>query len=222
MKKLILLLLIGFSNYIFSQTITEIDSVSYEFCDYLKHAKIENDTIQLRNLYEEKFYPYLNERSEEDVDRVAQQLYYRLQRNCITFRNLLDRIYPPKEAAIRVTEKPKSEISRKQLKAFKNEMNLYYFETAGDTTKVSMNNGIWMDFFSDNTYSKLSYNWIDTTEFELVFIESNNESRSNFSVKGDKLFYQVLAKGDDFYLMSVNIPGQTTYEKFKIYYKTQP
>lgn len=221
MKKLFSLLLIGFSSHIFCQTITEIDSISYEFCDYLKQMKIDNDTLQLKNLYEEKFYPYLNEKTEEDVDRIGQQLYYRLQRNCITFRDLLDRIYPPKEASIRVTEKPKSTISRKQLKAFKNEMNLYYFETSGDTTNAAMNNGIWMDYFSDNTYSKLSYNWISNTEFELVFIESNNESRSNYSVKGDRLFYQILAKEDDYYLMSVNIPGQSTFEKFKIYFKTQ-
>ncbi len=82
-----------------------------------------------------------------------------------------------------------------------------------------MEKGKWTDFFSDKTFSKLTYDWISETEFELVFIESNNETRSNFSVKGDKYIYQVLTKENNFYLMTVNIPGQDTFEKFKLYYK---
>ncbi len=82
-----------------------------------------------------------------------------------------------------------------------------------------METGYWTDSFSNKTFSKLTCNWINDTEFELVFIESNNETRSNFSVAGDKYIYQVLSKEKDFYLLSVNIPGQKTFEKFKIYHR---
>jgi hypothetical protein len=37
--------------------------------------------------------------------------------------------------------KPKPEISKKQLKEFKNQREFYYFEVAGDTTKVIMEKG---------------------------------------------------------------------------------
>ncbi len=82
-----------------------------------------------------------------------------------------------------------------------------------------MQDGNWQDSFSNGTFSKLTYNWVNESEFELVFIESNNETRGNFSVKGDKYIYQVLSKEDVFYSMSVNIPGQSTFEKFKMYYR---
>ena len=82
-----------------------------------------------------------------------------------------------------------------------------------------MEKGNWTDSFSNNSLSKLTYNWINETEFELLFLESDNETRSNFSVKGDKYIYQILSKENGFYLMTVNIPGQETFEKFKMYYE---
>jgi hypothetical protein len=219
MKKILIILLIGISNITFSQTITEIDSVSYTMCDYLKKMEIENDTLKINSLYQNQFYPYLRKFEQSQTQKIGQQVYYRLQRNCVEFRNLLDRLEPPKEEVTRITEKPKSEISKKELKEFKNQKEFYYFEVAGDTTRVKMDKGKWTDSFSNNTFSKLTYNWINETEFELTFVESNNEARSNFSVKGDKYIYQVLSKEDGFYQMTVNIPGQEIFEKFKMYYE---
>ena len=40
MKKILIILLIVISNITFSQTIIEIDSVSYVMCDYLKNMEI--------------------------------------------------------------------------------------------------------------------------------------------------------------------------------------
>jgi len=219
MKKIILILIIGISNSTLSQSITEIDSVSNSMCDYLKKMEIKNDTLKINTLYEKQLYPYLGKFQQSKTQKIGQQVYYRLQRNCVEFRNLLDRLNPPKEAAIRITKKPKPEISKKQLKQFKKQKEFHYFEVAGDTTRVLMKNGKWTDSFSNKTFSKLKYKWINETEFELVFIESNNETRSNFSAKGDKYIYQVLSKEDGFYYMSLNIPGQKTFEKFKMYYE---
>ncbi len=90
--------------------------------------------------------------------------------------NLLDRLKPPKETVTRIKEKPKPEISKKQLKEFKNQRKFYYFEVTGDTTKVIMEKGNWTDSFSDKTFSKLTYNWINETEFELVFLNKHNQN----------------------------------------------
>ena len=196
----------------------EIDSVSNVMCDYLKKMKIDNDTLKINSLYQKQLYPYLEKIEKSKTQKVGKQIYYRLQRNCVEFRNLLDRLVPTKETSVRVTEKPIPEIKKEQLKEFKKRKEFYYFEASGDTTKVIMKNGIWKDSFAHKTFSKLTYHWISNTEFELVFIESNNETRSNFSVKGDKYIYQILSKEKNFYLMSVNIPGQKTFEKFKLYF----
>jgi len=219
MRNIFIIVLLGFSNIAFSQTIAKIDSVSYLMCDYLKQLDIKDDTLKINILLEKMLFPYLEKVEESKAQKVGQQVYYRLQRNCVDFRELLDRLEPPREATVRVTEKPKPEITKKQLKEFKKQKEFYYFEVAGDATRVIMENGFWAETFTDKTFSNLNYNWVSKTEFELVFIESNNETRENFSVKGDKYIYQILSRKEDFYLMSVNIPGQITFEKFKLYFK---
>jgi len=220
MKKILLLLFfLGTTQLSFSQTMKEIDSMSNVFCEYLKNVDIKNDKLKINALYKEKFYPYLGKIADTEVEKVGNKLFYRLQRNCVGFRELLDRLDPPKDGVTRITKKPVSEMTKKQLKEFKKQEEFYYFEVAGNKTIVIMKDGYWTDYFSDDTLSKLTCKWINDTEFELTFIESNNETRANFSVKGDKFIYKVLEKKDKYYDMSVNIPGQIVYEKFKFYYK---
>ena len=212
-------MLLGASNIIRSQSMVEIDSLSYELCDYLQNRDDQNDTLKINSLYENRFFPYLRTFEETRAELVGRQLFYRLQRNCIDFRELLDRLNPPKEAVNRKMEKPESSISKKELRDFKNQHEFYYYEVAGDTTKVTMKDGIWIDNFSDNTFSRCTYNWLTETEFELVYLESNNETRANFSLKGDRFIYQVISKGENYYTLSLNIPGQEVYEVSKMYFK---
>jgi|TARA_R100000479_G_scaffold70100_2_gene33697 hypothetical protein len=219
MKKLACILLwIVCSHTVLSQTITQIDSVSQSMCLYLNQMDIKNDTLAMNNLYNKKVIPYLNTFEASKMNKVGQQVYYRLQRNCVAFRELLDRIDPPKESVSRLAYKPKSEVSDADLQKLKNAKKLYYFEVSGDTTQVLIKDGKWLETFADNTYSNLDMNWITNTEFELVFNSSNNETRSNFSVQGDTYIYQVLTKENDYFVLSVNIPGQPIYEKLKIYH----
>ena len=219
MKKILFFLLFGYYSTAISQTISEIDSVSYVMCDFLENSEIENDTLKINALFEQQFHSYLSTIEQSKVQKTGEQMYFRLQRNCVAFRSLLDRLDPPTEKVTRVTEKPISKISKKELKEFKKQKEFYYFEVAGDTTTVVMKNGKWTDYFTDNTVSNLAYNWINATEFELIFIESNNVTRANFIVKGDKYLYQVISKSDGFYTVSVAIPGQNVYEDIKLYYK---
>jgi len=219
MKKIIvsiIVILVAFSAN--AQDMLEIDSVSYVMCDYLKTLTVEDDTLKINMLFEKKLYPYLGLLQKSKAQKAGEQIYYRLQRNCEEFRYLLNRLNPSKEATLQITEKPISEISKKQLKKFKDQKQFYYFEVSGDTTKVLMENGYWIDSFPHNTFSRMSYHWINDTEFKLVYLESNNEIRSNISMKGDTYIYQVLSKKNGFYLMSITIPGQETFQKFKIYY----
>ncbi|MGB5983614.1 MAG: hypothetical protein WBG46_15870 [Nonlabens sp.] len=201
------------------QSIKQVDSVAAMMCDYLRDLKIENDTLKIKNLYSSQLYPYLNKIPKENSEKIAGQIYYRLQRNCNNFKELLDRLDPPKVNAERSKKKYTSTIAKSDMETFKSTTDFYYNEINGAQTAVSMENGIWTDFFTDGSYSKLSYKWINDTEFELVFIESNNESRANLSVPGDVYIYQVLSKQEDHYVMSINIPGQRYYDKFILSFK---
>jgi hypothetical protein len=215
LKTLIILLTINS----YSQTIEKIDSISNEFCNYIKSTEnIENDSIRINLFYETKFDPFLNNIEREKADKIAQQLFYRLQRNCLDFSLLLDRLYPPKENINRISEKPKTKLSDKEIKEFWNRKSFKYFENNGNETIVQLNNNQWKDIFTDSTYSKLNYKAINNYEFELEFIESNNDTRSNYSVAGDKFVYGIIDKIDNYYLMSSKIESQNHYELFKLYF----
>lgn len=219
MKYILLVFAFFISIYSFSQTIVQIDSIANVMCSNLiKYNEIKNDTLKLNTLYEKELYPYLGTLKESKVETIGQRIYYRLQRNCVEFRELLDRLDPPNEETKRMVEKPKSNISKKDLMDFKKTKDFTYSEVDGSITSVHIGNDLWIDNFSDGTYSKLTYNWINEYEFELIFIESNNETRANFSIEGDKLIYSILDKQKSYYVMSVNIFGQQIYEEFKLYF----
>jgi hypothetical protein len=218
MKKILIFLLIGITYNAFSQSIKEIDSISYKLCDYLKTLDyVNNDSIKLDMLYQNEYFPILDKIEKSKVEKVGQQLFFRLQRNCVEYRILLDNIEPPKEKDIRTNKKPETKISRKDLQDFKNTGTFKYYEVNGDFTKVTMQNGKWIDTFIDSTFSDLNYKWISEYEFELTFNKSNNETRSNFSVKGDKFIYRVIDKKSDYYILSVQIEDQYLYEIFRLY-----
>lgn len=207
------------SSYTKAQSIQQIDSVAAMMCDHLKDLKVKNDTARLEYLYKSQLYPYIATVERAKSREVGNRVYYRLQRNCTTFSELLDRLEPPKEAQQRVTIKPTPSISAQDISEFKNKENFYYFEVNGDTTLVHMKDGKWKDQFTDQTTSNLDYTWLNDYEFELTYLHSNNEGRSLFSAPGDTYIYQLLDKKDTYYEMSLNIPSQKVYVKFKLYFK---
>lgn len=214
-----LTLLILFTIESYSQTIKEIDSVATKFCEYIKATEnIKNDSIRINQFYQTQFDPFLSNIESEKVDKTARQLFYRLQRNCIDFSLLLDRLYPPKENVNRITDKPKTKLTDKEIKEFWNRKTFKYYENNGNETIVQLSNNQWKDIFTDSTYSKLKYKEVNNYEFELEFIESNNESRSNYSVVGDKFVYGIIEKKDNYYLMSSKVESQNHYEVFKLYF----
>lgn len=219
MKKLLLsYIFISFSFSVFSQEMKEIDSLSLNMCQHLKTLKIDNDSLKLYTLYNDKLYPFMDRYQNDDPNKAGMKVFYRLQRNCIEFRNLLDKLNSPSEKVIRKTSVSKSVISKKDLQHFKSLNVFKYTEASGDTTYVKIINGQWIDHFTNNTYSKLDLKWLSDNTFELIFIESNNETRANFSLKGDKFHYYIIEKKNGYYVLNINIPGQDVYEEFKLYF----
>lgn len=201
-----------------SQSIQTVDSLTYEFCDFLKESQL-SDKKKYEVLNEELIIPYLRKLKNTDPEQVYQQIFFRMQRNCLELILLLERLDPRSQEKERMVEKPKTQLSSAQIEEFKKISKFYYLESDGVKTKVVVKDGKWLDKFKDKSFSKLHMRWIGEAEFELEFIESNNITRKNLSIPGDKYNYQVISKEDKFYWMSYNVPGQANYTKFKLYFK---
>ncbi len=218
MKNLLLILLSFFGLTAKAQSTVEVDSLTYQLCHYLETINhIDNDSLKLDQLYEVKLFPYLRRYPESKYEEVGNQIYYRLQRNCVEFRALLDRMDPSREEVNRSTSHPKSNLSKAELEEFKKQSKFSYFEINGEVTHVQVKKNQWKDIFHNNTESNLTYEWINDTDFELTYVNSNNEIRSKYSVKGDKYIYSVIDKQNDYYVLYVNIPGQSVYEEIKLF-----
>jgi len=220
MKKIITkTLIILFTINSFGQKLEEIDSISIEFCKYLKTtSNIQNDSIRINRFYQEKFDVYLNRFEREKANKLGSQLFYRTQKNCREFTELLERLYPPKESVTRKKEKPNTNLSGNEILDFWNRDLFKYFENNGNETIVVIKNNKYKETFTDSTYSKLEYKKISNYEFELEFIESNNEIRSSYSLKGDKFIYGIIDKTENYYLISTKVENQDYYELFKLYF----
>ena len=209
---------------IFAQNIAQIDSVSSSICQYMDEMdEIENDSLKMKMILNNRIIPYLetftNTLQVSEINAIGDRLYFRTQRNCIEFSDLLLRLAPPKESRAEIKVKPTSELSKKELKSFKKKKEFYYFEPNGDKTNVSMKKGVWTDLFKDETYSKLTYQWTEYADFELVFVKSNNQSRANYSIKGDIYLCTVISKESSYYMVSIKTLEDDTYSLFKLYFK---
>lgn len=217
MKVFLIVMVMSFSFITAAQTMREIDSVSFEMCNNLEKLKISNDTLLINTFYNQQLIPYLSEMEPMKAEKIGTRLFFRLQRNCITFHELLNRLEPPVGWEDYEEGKPVSEISKKELDEFKSNRKFYYFEGNGDTTFVEMEAGRWTDSFTDGTQSHLTYEWSTNDEFQLTFIRSDNLGRSNLSIKGDIYNYQVVKKEKDYFVMALNIPGQKLYQRFNLH-----
>ena len=115
-------------------------------------------------------------------------------------------------------EKPVSTISKKKSKFFRSIHSFKYLEANGDTVNLQIENGVWVDHFIDGTYSKLKMEWIDHRTFNIVFIESDNEIRKNFSQAGDSYTYQIITLKEGYFEMSLAVIDTDKHLKFKLYY----
>ncbi|UJH90906.1 hypothetical protein LZ575_19740 [Antarcticibacterium sp. 1MA-6-2] len=187
-------------------------------CELLKIQEVQIDSLKVERVFEQSFYPYLENIDPEKIDKIFNKVYFRFQRNCPEFRAILNRMYPPKDDVAFQKTEPVSEMTSSQLADFKKQKRFTYKEVDGEVTEVELKNDQWIDHFIDQTFSKLRLEWISDHKFQLTFIDSNNLSRSNFSFPGDKIIYKVLAKKEGYYLLSVNIEGQEEFEIFKLYF----
>ncbi|WP_218157827.1 hypothetical protein [Lutibacter maritimus] len=218
-NKTLKILLILISTNIYSQNQMQKDSVANEICKMIENNKNLSDSARIAEVYIKHMYPYLDKFPENQQEEIGTNIYYRLQRNCKEFVEILNRNDPAKGDWKIVNEKPKILIDKSVSQSFNNYEKFRYYEANGDIINVEIKNGFWIDNFLNKTYSKLKFNWINDFTFEIEFIESNNESRKNFSNKGDKYIYEIFNKTENYFELTVFADGNNQYLTFKLYFE---
>jgi len=201
----------------YGQSDFQKDSLISEMCKAIESNKHLSDSANVENMYETQLYPFLWRFPEETRDETATNLYFRIQRSCQAFLDILNRANPSKGGEIFVDEKPVSNLKKDACRKFIGNKEYYYIETTGDTVVLQLTKKYWIDHFNDGTYSKLKLEWIDNCELELEFIESNNLVRRNYSKKGDKYRYIILNSAESYYELSTEVVGQEKYFIYKVY-----
>ncbi len=218
-KQLILLVILFISVSARSQSNIATDSLLNEMCKSIETSKEPTDSMKFFSAYAKHFEEWFEKMDDAELDKLLDYVFFRLQRNCKVFLDLLVKSIEQKGDWEPLDKKPVSLLSKPVCNDFKTRTMYYYRESNGDTVRVLVENGLWIEEFIDGTYSKLNFRWIGDCEFELEFISSNNYIRKNLSVKGDKYRYLLLDKVNNYYSASATAVGVDDYSKFKIYFK---
>ena len=187
----------------------------------IEFAETENlsDTLRVDNIFNKYLYPYLLKFERQKAESIGNSLYFRLQRECEEFSKFLDRI-EPQENWTELNEMPESKLSKNEFKEFITKRNFHYLEGNGEKTIVNIIDDFWIDRFADKTTSKNKILWKKNNDFELEFIESNNEARSGFSRKGDRYYYKIINLENNYYTIASKIPNQNySYLFYNCFYK---
>jgi len=202
-----------------SQTDAEIDAFTVEICKAINEEK-GADSTRIDNALIKHYPAFLNKHkvdSEEKFIAIYDKVFFRLQKNCETFVEILNAEFVEKGDWKRLSEKPHHKLKKKACREISAIKNFYYLESDGTKTTVTVDKGYWQEVFADGTFSRLYFRWTGECEFELEFIESNNYSRKNLSNKGDKYVYGIFGKSEHGYDIWTENAGSKIYMSFRLY-----
>lgn len=214
----ILLILVLISSISYGQTQTQIDSISSEICKSIITNSQSSDSLKVTLAYRNVLDPFMLMYPEELRDQIWSNIYFRLQRNCTEYLEILVRGQSSIGDWEILDKLPDASKDKRLCKEFFKQKHFYYLETNGDTVRLTIENGYWTDTFKDETYSKLKVYPLDDCRFEIEFVESDNHMRKNFSNPGDRYRYQILDRGKNYYYMSLELSEVKQYTAFKLYY----
>lgn len=214
MKKYLFVVLLLCANFSRSQSIKSVDSLNVEICKSLVQNIDLNNEIRINTINNAHITPYLARFKDSITQKtVFEQIFFRLQKNCNEFVALFPNKAQESSWSMQ-NEKPVQKITKEQCNHFNTISKYYYFENDGNKVEVTLSDNLWIEKFFDGTFSKLNFRKKGSCEFELEFIESNNISRKNLSIKGDKYLYKLYNEENETY--SVYTQNKETYYTFKI------
>jgi hypothetical protein len=194
------------------------DKLLDEICESIRSNTSKSDSARLSQAFEKHLLPLFRTMDSTQAMEAWDRVFFRLQVKCPAFRQIMDKYGERKGDWKTVDEKPLASTDAAMCKTINTYQQLSYLEPSGDTVHVTLSDGTWTERFTDGTYSKLKFYWVNNCEFYLEFIESNNHTRKNLSRPGDKYSYQVLDRSEGYYFMSAQFVGRERYSTFKIYY----
>ncbi len=213
---------IGYSQVV---PVDREDSMIVDMCKTLMRTT-GTDSARINYLYQHFLYPYMAQYPSAEQEKAGMRVYYRLQRLCQEFNNILARSAGENDNWETVKDElAERKISNKECRQFFSHKNYFYFESdGGDVVNLEIKNGYWLDKFKDGSYSRLKVEKIDKCIFDIVYLESNNQSRMYFNKKDDRYRYHILEKRDGYYILAVEtigmIPARNSkkYLLFTLYY----
>lgn len=222
MRKILLTLLCFQCTLSIGQTISQLDSLTYKMCESFDTYKTLKEQERIDKVVQEhipQFYQKFKVSSQKVADSIGERIFFRLQRNCNTFIEIMGKQEENKSDWTIENEKPKTEIASKECTNFYKGGNFYYKEYDGKIVNVVMTKSTWTETFEDQSFSKLVFIPKPNCEFDLEFIESNNNSRKNFSVKGDRYPYGLYKFSEGIYYVWTYSDQDKKYYGFRLYPK---
>ncbi|MEO1051402.1 MAG: hypothetical protein AAFX87_12305 [Bacteroidota bacterium] len=215
---LIALFLIA-SISLYAQRTHKTDSVAERLCSALgEPSEGTPDSVRLQYGMESSLYPYLRTLKDEDIDNAWTKVHYSLLRNCPEYSTILYRRDEYFGDWMLLDSEPLVQTSDDECSALLERDGMYYIDVTGDTVKISMKDGLWIDTFPNGTMSKLQITEFKGCNFRISFIESTNVSRMNMSKPGDEYEYIIYDTKEDYYLLAVKLAETNQFYSFKLYY----
>lgn len=185
----------------------------------VRKKKIEGYKLNLDEFFLNETNEFLTKYNSDKRDSLRLVLFQRFQRNCKDYGDLIFRSNENLGDWKLLEGKPQQSILELECNNFFKIGQFWYKTSNGEIVHVDISAEYWIDKFKDGTYSKLSMNRIDACKFEILFIESTNAVNNGVSKKGDKYQYELLDKGEGYYLLSFVVPNRSSYYTFKMYLK---
>ena len=220
MKNYFTFLLFIISNFIFSQSLNDKrDSLIQNLCNILSENKNLDDLARINLVNQDaNLIKYFKDLPKDKIEAEEEALFYRFQKNCKEYADLIKN-YSEKntENWVSINYLPQSTINESDFKLIKKSSEFYYFDYEGNKTIVKIENNNWIEYFIDESFSKLKLHWLNNNDFNLEFIESNNSMKKSFSRKGEIYQYRILSKENDYYWVVYYNNDLSNIVKFKFY-----
>lgn len=210
MKKLLLGLLFVILILSSCKNLTE-EEIAENICNCLNENADMIDSLKLDKCFDQHYHD-LSKLSEEEYFEKGNKIEAYLSKSCKEYLESIDFLI---EGDWQVIENIKY-LQDSNYLGFKDYKGLYYIESNSDTTRVSIQDGIWIEKFDSTLFSTLKIIYTDSTSFYLEFIKSNHPFKKNLSKPGDRYRYYILGKEKYFYKMAVVV--QDKIYGFKLYF----
>ncbi|MFV0176241.1 hypothetical protein OBK27_04775 [Empedobacter falsenii] len=172
----------------FSQNIDDKrDLLINDLCNILTKNKNLNDLERINLVNQDiSLVEYFKDFSKDEIQSEEEAIFYRFQKNCKAYTDIIRKFSEKNnENWITLENLPKSTINDKEYKLIKSASELYYFDYEGNKTIVKIENNNWIEYFIDESFSKLKLHWKNNYDFNLEFLESNNLIKKSLSRKGE-------------------------------------